>query len=74
MSASAPTFEVAVLRAVDDRGNAKFYTGRAGQDWLSADVREAFRGYSLEGARRKAMTFNAGMALHGWRFVAVLDL
>lgn len=60
-----------ILRAVDDNGNVSFYTGRAGDRWLSPDRSDAFAGYNAEGARRKATQFNLLMGLHGQRFVAV---
>lgn len=37
--------------------NGKFYTGRAGEGWLSANAVEAFT-YTYEGAERKAEMFN----------------
>ena len=50
-------------------GAEVFYTGRAGDGWVSADVKEAFRYDSLEQARRKAMIFNQATPLHGIRFM-----
>jgi hypothetical protein len=38
--------------------NDKFYTGRAGSNWLATHPAEAFT-YSQEGAERKAKLFNA---------------
>lgn len=37
--------------------DGQYYTGRAGDGWLSADVKEAFR-YTKEGAENKAGGFN----------------
>lgn len=59
-----------VLRGVDLEGNVSFYTGRAGQGWLSADKAEAFGYEALEGARRKAMTFNRQQG-ERIRFIAI---
>lgn len=61
----------AILRAVDASGNVSFWTGRAGQAWVSPDRAEAFTGLNMEGARRKALKFNQMTAAHGLRFIAV---
>lgn len=46
----------------------KFYTGKAGDGWTSADKAEAF-GYAGRGeADRKAAQFNKASALHGLTF------
>lgn len=59
-----------ILRALDKDGNEFFYTGRAGEGWISANMGEAFP-YSLEGARNKAIRFNEAAALHGLWFIAL---
>lgn len=51
--------------------NGKFYTGRAGDGWLSSNANEAFT-YSREGAERKAQLFNVNNGpLCGLTFKAV---
>lgn len=57
-----------VIRGLGSKGNRSYYTGRAGDGWLSDNIANAFRYSLLEGARRKAAIFNA----HGYdsRFVA----
>jgi hypothetical protein len=62
---------LAFLRALDASGNEFFWTGRAGEAWVSPRREEALVAFSLEGARAKALQFNQRMALHGLRFVAV---
>lgn len=57
------------IRAVDNNGKEFWYTGRAGSDWVSPNIADAFCAYSLDGARRKATQFNQNTALHGLRFV-----
>jgi hypothetical protein len=46
----------------------KFYTGRAGEAWLSANKAEAFAYASKEEAARKAALFNGATLLHGETF------
>ena len=57
------------LRAIDIDGNEFFYTGKAGQEWVSPKLSEAFAGYSKEGAERKAALFNRMTGIHGLRFI-----
>ena len=52
-------------------GSTVWYTGRAGQAFVSENACDAFLGYSLEGARAKAMRLNVMTPMHGIRFVAV---
>ena len=58
-----------ILRGTDKNGNVKFYTGKAGEGWLSADQNEGFP-YAVSGARAKATLFNKMSEIHGWRFIA----
>lgn len=62
----------AIVRGVTVVGDVVYYTGRAGEGWVSANRAEAFAGYSLEGARRKALQLNRHTDGHGVRFVAIL--
>lgn len=48
--------------------NSKFYTGRAGDGWLSSNSYEAFV-YGKGEAERKAEVMNRMSALHGQTFV-----
>lgn len=52
-------------------GSTVWYTGRAGEGWVSPEPRDAYLGYSLEGARRFATQQNRYTELHGIRFAAV---
>lgn len=47
---------------------SKFYTGRAGDGWVSADQSEAFTYSARAEAERKAAQFNRMTALHGMSF------
>ena len=49
-------------------GEPLFYTGRAGEGWISTNAREAFTYATLAEANRKAAIFNRGTAAHGCRF------
>lgn len=58
-----------VVRGVSLDGTEVFYTGRAGEGWVSGDRGQAFTYQSLEGARRQAGKFNSFTALHGYHFM-----
>jgi hypothetical protein len=60
------------IKALDANGAEFWWTGRAGNLWVSANAADAFRGLSLDGARRKAAQFNRMTEIHGLRFVAVV--
>lgn len=60
-----------LIRGLRADGAEVWYTGRAGDGWVSGDKREAFACLTLEGARARALNFNRMTALHGVRFVAV---
>ena len=60
-----------VLRGLDTNGGEFFYTGRAGQRWVSPNIDEAFTYTSLEGARNAALRHNRWTELHGLRFIAL---
>jgi hypothetical protein len=51
-------------------GSTVWYTGKAGAEFISANPKDAFMGYSLDGARNCAMRLNRMTALHGVYFVA----
>jgi len=51
-------------------GGTLWYTGRAGEGFVSTNPKEAFLGYSLEGARNCAARLNRMTPVHGIRFVA----
>jgi hypothetical protein len=65
---STPSFVPVIGRTQD--GQTVWYTGRAGAGFVSADPNEAFKGYSLERARNRALNLNRGTCLHGIYFVA----
>lgn len=47
-----------------------FYTGRAGEGWVSANEAEAFPYSTYEAAKDRANQHNKWTALHGIHFVA----
>ena len=49
------------------------YTGRAGEGWLSANVREAFTYGTRDGAQRVCDRFNRNTALHGQVFEVMIS-
>ncbi len=57
------------IRGVRSDGSEVWFTGRAGQGFVSADRAEAFVALSLNGARAKAAKLNEMTALHGVRFM-----
>lgn len=59
-----------IVRGLKSDGAEVFYTGRAGDGWVSADRSEAFA-YTELRARRIAQTFNGQEPLHGMWFIAV---
>lgn len=54
-----------ILRGVNRLGEEVFYTGGAGDNWVSHNRCEAFAYMTLEGATRKAKLFNGRHALTG---------
>lgn len=50
-------------------GETVYYTGRAGQAFVSPKPEEAFGYESLEVARRRAANFNRMTEIHGIRFM-----
>jgi hypothetical protein len=59
------------IKGIKADGSVVWFTGRAGDNFVSAKRADAFTGFNVEGARRKATTLNRGTVLHGIRFVAV---
>lgn len=58
-----------VLRGLDPDGQEHFYTGKAGEGYVSKNINDAFPYQTIEGARRKAGVLNSTSS---WmRFVAV---
>ncbi len=51
-------------------GDRVWYTGKAGEGFVSANPQDAFLGYSLEGARNRAKNLNRMVGIHGIWFVA----
>lgn len=58
-----------VVRGVTKSGSVVFYTGKAGEAWVSTDMSDAFP-YSESGARAKASMFNRMTEIHGIHFIA----
>jgi hypothetical protein len=63
--------KMAPIKALDSNGNVFWWTGKAGQDWVSPSQADAFLGLNIEGARAKALQFNRRSDIHGLRFIAV---
>jgi len=59
-----------IIRGIDPNGNVGWYTGKAGEGWVSADKADAFVYRGWEAASRKATLHNRFTALHGWHFMA----
>lgn len=60
-----------ILRGLDRAGHQYFYTGKAGDAWVSALPGDAFPYSDLQQARNRATRFNSRESLHGLWFVAV---
>lgn len=59
------------VKAIDKDGRVFWWTGKAGEAFVSPNRADAFVGFNVEGARRVASRHNANTALHGLRFIAV---
>lgn len=57
----------------DKQNNVWYYTGRAGEGFVSRSRADAFTGYSMEGAKNRAQNLNAGTGAHGITFKAGPD-
>ena len=64
---SVPTYPIV---GTDRSGKRVWYTGKAGDGFISHNPKDAFMGYSLEGARHRAKILNRMTGLHGVYFVA----
>src|SRR6516162_2493201 len=64
-------FFEAGLRGLNSDGDEFFYTGKAGDGWVSEDRSKAFGYWTEERARGRAMTFNQFCPVHGFWFVVV---
>lgn len=62
-----------VLRAAGGqlRGPQLYYTGKAGQDWVSPDLAQAFQYDSLNLARIRARQHNRHTCLHDIHFIVL---
>lgn len=54
----------------DQRGQTLYYTGAAGELFVSQDRRRAFIGWYESGAQMVALRLNRGSAIHGITFRA----
>lgn len=64
------TTQFVPIKGTDASGNTVWYTGRAGAGWISPNRKDAFMGYSADGAARYASRFNETTPIHGIRFEA----
>lgn len=69
MTATQDTNCVAI-KGTDRQGHTVWYTGRAGEGFISWQRSEAFVGFNLAGAARQATSLNRGTAFHGVHFEA----
>ena len=60
-----------ILRGLNVNGNTMYYSGRAGDLWLTYDPFRAFTYGSKEYAQRRARMFNNMEPVHGMRFTAM---
>lgn len=60
-----------IVRGLTVDGMEFFYTGKAGEAFVNADIKTAFTYQTLEGAKRRALDLNRMTAIHGYRFIAV---
>lgn len=60
---------VAIVKVITTGLNVLYYTGRAGQGWISEDITDAFE-YSVPGATRKVEELRQMYAGVGLRFEA----
>lgn len=58
------------VKATDKHGATHYYTGKAGQDWVSKDKANAWTGYNRHGAKRFADLHNKHTGIHGLTFAA----
>lgn len=65
-----PTPRLVPVRGKDKDGNVVWWTGKAGNDFVSTDRADAFVGYIFEGAQRKADCLNRATRFHGYHFAA----
>ena len=49
----------------------QYYTGKAGNGWVSSDLTQAFQYYSLNLARTRAKQHNAYTSLHDLHFIVL---
>ena len=61
-----------LLIARNFAGDKFFWTGKAGEAWVSPKAADAFVAPSLEFADRKAASFNRFTILHGLKFEVVV--
>jgi hypothetical protein len=59
------------VTGVNKDGIRVWYTGKAGEAFVSTNHADAFLGYDLHGARRRAEILNRMTPIHGIRFMAV---
>ena len=62
-----------MVRGLTELGKEMFYTGKAGEKWVTTDKTAAFTYQTIEAARSKALMFNRTTELHGLRFIAVSE-
>lgn len=69
------TSDFFAIRGVSADGSECWFTGKAGDAFVSPNRADAFLGFNLEGARRKAAALNNATVLHGIHFmVPVSDI
>jgi hypothetical protein len=59
------------ITGVTKEGKRVWYTGKSGPAFVSENHKDAFLGYTMVGARRRAAILNGMTKIHGIHFVAV---
>lgn len=70
MANSLDALRMHLVRGVRETGEEVWYTGRAGEQFVSTERCDAYEGFDLHGARRKAAALNRMTMVHGIHFMA----
>ena len=60
-----------IVRGLSSLGEEVFYTGKAGKDFVSIQLCDAFTYSSIHGARLRATMLNNGHLIHGYWFIVL---
>lgn len=65
---------MAYVRGTTKDGNRVFYTGKAGQEFVSTDYKQTFFYYSIDGALNRAAQLNEMTPIHGVHFTGLDEI